>query len=127
MLPGAVLGSAPPSLLLEAALDNSTLITRSVCDKCGENYTLAGHKYVQLIELQSAIQVQYRCANPGCGLRDDECRCSVPDLHRTCLTPVPIEETIKVCLPCWRSHQHGELDHYANAPFAGILQEIKIG
>jgi hypothetical protein len=92
------------------------LIERAVCFFCHENFILrGGRKYVQLIEMQDALDVIIKTV-PGLGPQ------------RVCINLLPIEDTVKVCLyPCWANEQDHELANYAHAPAAGELQYFKIG
>jgi hypothetical protein len=97
----------------DSLLSKDTLVTRSACALCGDNFLLRGIKYAQLIETQDALNITM-VENPR-------------GAQRVCHDVVPMEETIKVCMPCWDAEQFGELRHYAHAPLAAEVLEMRIG
>lgn len=95
-----------------------TLLERDTCAMCKCSFHLTMRTYVTLIACEESLRIEYRCAN--CAKAQEQCSCIVRDLHRTCMSFVPLEDTLKVCLPCWRENQHTELHNYANAPLAAM-------
>ena len=97
-------------------MEGPSQLDLNVCTLCKRNLVLSGLQYVTLIECEESLRIEDRCHN--CAKEKEKCSCIVRDLHRTCMNFVPIEATIKVCLPCWRENQSTELHNYANAPLA---------